>query len=87
MELYLVEKSDNMITIRIKDADMTIITPLLDKLTSDENVENVRYVEKHPELEDPVLIVKTLKGKPEDIVEKAAGSLSDYFSGLNVTRS
>lgn len=80
MELHLVEKTSDSITIKIKDTDTTLITPLLDRLNADKNVKIVRYVDKHPELEQPVLIVQTIKGKPEDAIKKAAASIAEYFS-------
>ena len=80
MELHLVEKTSDSITIKIKDTDTTLITPLLDRLNADKNVKIVRYVDKHPELEQPVLIVQTIKGKPEDAIKKAATSIAEYFS-------
>jgi len=77
MEFQLVEKTGNTMTIRIKDADMTLISPLLDSLSGNKDVENVRYVESHPDLDDPVLIVtsKDLQAA----VEKAVSAMSEYF--------
>ena len=86
MELNLVEKTNDSVTIRIKDANMTLITPLLNKLSDDANVSIVRYVDKHPELEDPVLFVSTKKGTPEEAIKKAANAISEYYSKLNVTK-
>ena len=82
MEIYLVEKSKDSITLRIKNADMTFITPLLRKLAEDENVAVVRYIEKHPELIDPVIFLKMSKGGPEAALKKASGSIGKDFSGI-----
>ncbi|MCL2608035.1 MAG: DNA-directed RNA polymerase subunit L [Methanomassiliicoccaceae archaeon] len=86
MEFSSVEKTKDSVKIRIKDANMTLITPLLNKLSEDENVTNVRYVEKHPELEDPVLMVSVKKGKPEEAIKRAAERISEYFSDLAVKK-
>ncbi|MDR2866703.1 MAG: DNA-directed RNA polymerase subunit L [Methanomassiliicoccaceae archaeon] len=86
MELNLVEKTKDSITIRIRDANMTLITPLLNKLSDDSNVSIVRYVDKHPELEEPVLYVSTKKGTPEEAIKKAANAISEYFSKINITK-
>jgi len=84
MELHLVERTDDSVTIRITDANMTLITPLLNKLSDDSNVSLVRFVDKHPELEDPILIVSTKKGTPVDAIKKAASAISDYYTKLKI---
>ena len=82
MELNIAEKTKDSITVRIKDPNMTLITPILKKLSDDNNVSLLRYVETHPELEDAAIIVRTLKGDPEDALKKAAKAISEYFSGI-----
>jgi len=84
MELHLLERTDDSVTIRITDANMTLITPLLNKLSDDSNVSLVRFVDKHPELEDPVLIVSTKKGAPVEAIKKAASAISDYYKELKI---
>jgi len=86
MELNLVERTTDTVTIRIRDANMTLITPLLSKLSDDVNVSIVRYVDHHPELEDPVLIVSARKGTPEEAIKKAAKGISDYYSSLAISK-
>ncbi|MDR0791130.1 MAG: hypothetical protein LBE47_01155 [Methanomassiliicoccaceae archaeon] len=86
MELHLVEKTKDSVTIRIKGADMTLITPLLNKLSDDANVSIVRYVDHHPELEEPVLFVSTKKGTPEEAIKKASNTISEYYSKLNISK-
>jgi len=86
MELHLVEKTEDSVTIRITDANMTLITPILNKLSDDANVSLVRYVDKHPELEDPVLIVSTRKGTPGEAIKKAASGISDYYAKLSIAK-
>jgi DNA-directed RNA polymerase subunit L len=86
MELHLVEKTKDSVTIRIKGANMTFITPLLNKLSDDANVDVVRYVDHHPELEDPVLYVSTKKGTPEEAIKRASDAISEYYSKLNIAK-
>ena len=86
MEFSLVEKTKDSVTIRIKDADMTLITPLLSKLSDDANVSIVRYVDHHPELEDPILIVSAKKGTPEEAVKRAAIAISEYYSSIVISK-
>jgi len=86
MELNLVEKTKDSITIRIKDTNMTLITPLLHILSDDANVSMVRYADEHPELEDPVLFVSVKKGTPEEAIKKAANAISEYYSTLEIRK-
>ncbi len=80
MQTYIVEKTDDSITIAFKDANLTFITPLIDILYKDDNVELVRYIDKHPELEDRRLYVKVRFGDAITAIEKALDSISDYYS-------
>jgi DNA-directed RNA polymerase subunit L len=82
MEIHIAEKTADSITVRIREPNMTLITPILKKLSDDDNVSLLRYVEKHPELEDAAIIVKTRKGDPEDALKSAAKAISEYFSGI-----
>jgi len=82
MEIYLVEKTKDSMTLRVKNADMTFITPLLKKLADDDNVAVVRFIEKHPELIDPVIFLKMDKGAPEAALKKASASIGKDFSGI-----
>jgi DNA-directed RNA polymerase subunit L len=86
MELNLVDKTKDSITIRIKDTNMTLITPLLHILSDDANVSMVRYADEHPELEDPVLFVSVKKGTPEEAIKKAANAISEYYSTLEIRK-
>lgn len=79
METYLVEKTANTATIGFKDANLTIITPLMKALEEDSNVVLVRYLDEHPELVDRKLMIQVEKGDPMDAFEKAADSLIDFF--------
>lgn len=80
----MVEKTDDSITLGFKKADMAIITPLLEKLGEDENVDYARMIEEHPELLDRKLFVKVKKGNPAEIVSKALNSVSEYFSTVKI---
>lgn len=82
MQTYVVEKTDDSVTIAFKDANLTLITPLMDALYKDENVELVRYIDKHPELEDRRLYVRVKKGDPIEAIKKASGAVSEYYSTL-----
>ena len=86
MELNLTEKTKDSVTIRIKDTNMTLITPLLHLLSDDANVSIVRYADEHPELEDPILFVSVRKGTPEEAIKKAATAISEHYSTLKINK-
>lgn len=83
MQTYLVEKTENEATIAFKDANLTLITPIMKALYDDENVEMVRYLDEHPELCDRKLYVRVKSGDPIEALKKAADAVSEYFSCLN----
>ncbi len=82
MKTYIVEKTDNSISLGLKDKDVTIIQPLIDMLYRNPDVVLVRHIEKHPELEDNILFVQVGKGDPLTALKQAADSLSEYFAEL-----
>ena len=82
MQTYIVERTDDSVTLAFKDANLTLITPLMDELYRDDDVELVRYIDKHPELEDRRLYVRVKKGDPIEAIKKASGAVSEYYSTL-----
>lgn len=82
METYLVEKTDDSVTIGFKEANLTLITPLMKQLDEDDQVEMVRYIDTHPELEDRRLYVKVSGGDPLAAISRASRAVSEYFSEI-----
>ena len=82
METYLVEKTDDTVTIGFKEANLTLITPLMKKLDEDEAVDIVRYIDTHPELDDRKLYVKVNSGDPLEAIARDSRDMSEYFSGI-----
>ncbi len=82
METYLVEKTDDSVTIGFKEANLTLITPLMKQLDEDETVDIVRYIDTHPELDDRKLYVKMRSGDPLEAIARASRSVSEYFSEI-----
>ncbi len=83
MKTYVVEKTDNAVTLGLKNVDMTIIQALMDALNNIEDVLLVRYEEEHPELEDNLLFVKVKEGNdPLATIKEAADELSKYFAEI-----
>ncbi|MDR1954398.1 MAG: DNA-directed RNA polymerase subunit L [Candidatus Methanoplasma sp.] len=82
MKAYTIERTDTTITLGFKDANPTLITPMIKTLNDDENVIVVRYIDEHPELSVALLYVEVRKGKPEDAVKKASKTVSAYFAAV-----
>ncbi len=56
--------------------------PILDELDKNKDVKIVRYVDSHPELVEPMLIVEMREGSPVDAVKGAAMAVSQFFSAV-----
>ncbi len=79
MEFKVVEKEKNALKLEIEGPDDTAIYPLINELLKDEDVAEAKYSVGHPQLDKPVLYVKTKKGKPSAAIKKAADSLAGQF--------
>jgi DNA-directed RNA polymerase subunit L len=79
MEFKLIEKKKDTIKVEIKDADETLIYPLIHELLQDKNVVDARYVTGHPQLDKATLTVIVKEGKPQASLKKAAKSLANQF--------
>ena len=67
MQFELIDQTENSIKIGIKDADTTLITPIIEALDGNKKVKIVRYIETHPELDMPALYVEMYEGDIADI--------------------
>jgi DNA-directed RNA polymerase subunit L len=79
MKTYLIEDNGDSATIGFKDANITLITPIMKALYDDSDVEMVRYVDKHPELSDRTLYIKVKKGNALDALKKASKAVAEYY--------
>jgi DNA-directed RNA polymerase subunit L len=79
MELHLLEKDKDSVTVQIRDANMTVIQPLVNELLEDDGVAEVKYNTGHPELDLPVLYVRVKSGKPQTALKRAAKTISSEF--------
>ncbi|MBO4797351.1 MAG: DNA-directed RNA polymerase subunit L [Candidatus Methanomethylophilaceae archaeon] len=79
MKTYLIEDTGKSVIIGFKDANITLITPLMKALYDDSDVDMVRYVDKHPELSDRTLYVSVKKGNALDAIKRASRAVADYY--------
>jgi DNA-directed RNA polymerase subunit L len=78
MEIQLLEKDKDSIKIQIKEADMTLISPLVKELLEDEIVTEVKYTAANREA-GPTLYVKVSSGKPQTALKRATKVISNTF--------
>ena len=77
---YIAEKTDRSVKIMFKGTDTTLVNPIMDELDKDSDVKIVRYINTHPELNDPALYVETNGNDPAETVIAAANREKEYFS-------
>lgn len=85
MELHLIEKTEDSILISIKEADMTVITPLLNRLMQRDDVLDVQFTDRHPDLEDPRLLVIVDSGDAGEAIRETARSISQDFADARIS--
>ena len=79
MEMRVLERDKNALKVSIETPDDTVVYPLINELLKDEDVAEAKYSVGHPQLDKPVLYVRTKKGKPQTAIKKAAESLAGQF--------
>ena len=66
----------------LSDVKETIVHPLIDKLLDDKDVLLAAYKTGHPQLDKPILTVKTQRVNPETAVKNAADRLAEEIKSL-----
>jgi len=83
MQTYIIERADNSLTIGFKDANLSLIEPLVDILGRDDNVRIARFIEEYPDLKDRAVHIEVVSGTPEDAFKNAFRSIEAYFSEID----
>ncbi len=81
MQLRLLEKQKDSLRVEVTNPDDTLIQPLLIALLKDEDVADALYYSGHPQLDKPVLTVRTKKGSPQAALKRAAKGLAEDYAG------
>ena len=79
MKMYVVEETENAITVGFKDINLTLVAPLIDELGRDSNIAIVRFIDAHPELKDRCIQVDVKSGSPRDAIKKALNNIAEYY--------
>ena len=82
MELQLLEKTQDEISVIFMDSEEAFVYLLVEELGKDNKVVSAEYKQGHPTLEKPVLKVKVSEGKPQTALKRASKSLSNKFGDL-----
>jgi len=79
MQFTVLERAKDSLRIQIDAPDDTLIYPLVNQLLKDDDVVDAKYYVGHPQLDKPVLLIRTKKGKPQTALKNAAEALSQTF--------
>lgn len=82
MEIKVLNKTKDEIEIEVIGEEETILTPLRQKLITDEMVTHANYTIMHPIMDNPRLYVKVSDGKPQNALKRAAKALENEYSDL-----
>ncbi len=75
MELTIVNKTKNEISIKVAGESHTLLNTLKTALLNNKHVEIATYDIKHPTISDPVLFVRTDGADPIEVIKKASREL------------
>ncbi|MEF8832983.1 MAG: RpoL/Rpb11 RNA polymerase subunit family protein [Candidatus Thermoplasmatota archaeon] len=83
MDFEILEKTDTTLEIEIKDADDTVMYPLIEQLVKEENVTTADYSVEHQELDNPILRVEVTEGvDPKEILSEITKSFQEDFQNI-----
>ncbi len=83
MDFEILEKTDTTLEVKIKDADDTIMYPLIEQLVKEECVTTADYSVEHQELDDPVLRVEVTEGNdPKEVMKNISKSFQDNIEKI-----
>ena len=77
MEIKIIDKTDNEVTMEIKGENHTLLNALKSSLLEDSHVEIATYDIEHISISDPVLFVQTDGVDPIQTITEAASRLID----------
>lgn len=76
MELTILNKTKNEISIKIVGETHTLLNALKTALLNNKHIEIATYDIKHPTISDPVLFVRTDGADPIGAIKEASGELA-----------
>lgn len=83
MEFEVLERSKDKLEIKVRDADDTVMYPLIEQLIQDERVTDATYSVEHQELDDPVLKMEVEEGEdPKEILIEISKNFKQIFEDI-----
>lgn len=79
MNINLLQKEKDMMEIEVTGENDTLLAPLLTELLADDKVDFATYRRSHLQLDNPVLVVRVVEGKPQMALKRAAKALANEF--------
>ena len=77
MEVSVINKSKNELEIEVKDANETLLGPLMNHVLANPDVAYASYYMGHIVLDEPKFYVRTKKGSPKNAIKKAVEKIID----------
>jgi DNA-directed RNA polymerase subunit L len=82
MEIKLLKKEKDSMEIEIIGENDTLLAPLLQQLLDDDKVEFATFRRGHLSLENPVIVVKVVEGKPQMALKRAAKAVANDYKEM-----
>ncbi len=83
MDFEVLEKTDTVIEIKIKDAEDTIMYPLIERMMKEESIIDADYSVEHQELDHPILRIEVEDKKdPKELLIDIAKSFEEEFQEI-----
>lgn len=83
MEFEVLERSEDKLEIKVRDADDTVMYPLIEQLIQDERVTDATYSVEHQELDDPVLKMEVEEGEdPKEVLIEISKNFKQIFEDI-----
>ena len=78
----VIEKSGDHMKFKVVNNDKSVFVPLIEELARDKEVTEVRYHQKHPFLDDPVVYIQVKSGKPQSALKRALKKIEKSYEEL-----
>jgi DNA-directed RNA polymerase subunit L len=82
MELKLLKKEKDSMEIEVIGESDTLLAPLLHQLLQDDKVEFATFKRGHLYLENPVIVVRVIEGKPQMALKRAAKAVANDYKEI-----
>ena len=82
MEIRILDSSGNSLEIEVLGENETLLNALKVKLLEDEAVDLAEYIIEHPDLANPKVYLRTLKGDPVAALKRGLKGLQKDYKDL-----